>query len=95
MNQNDESAAQQGSNGSDEWSRSQLSQALKDLARGEQTANALENNLSKLESKLDELLASFEDSVEKFATDQDSGAPTKSAGEGHDGNGPSPEEKRN
>ncbi|KAK4464834.1 hypothetical protein QBC42DRAFT_262407 [Cladorrhinum samala] len=36
-----------------------LAQALKDLARGEQTATALETNLSSLESKLDELLASF------------------------------------
>ncbi|KAK0748189.1 hypothetical protein B0T21DRAFT_17898, partial [Apiosordaria backusii] len=36
-----------------------LAQALKDLARGEQTATALENDLTKLESKLDEILASL------------------------------------
>ncbi|KAK4128788.1 hypothetical protein N657DRAFT_676531 [Parathielavia appendiculata] len=36
-----------------------LAQALRDLARGEQTANTLEANLNNLESKLDELLASF------------------------------------
>ncbi|KAK0734163.1 hypothetical protein B0T26DRAFT_57640 [Lasiosphaeria miniovina] len=37
-----------------------LAQTLKDLARGEQTAAALEANLTNLESKLDELLASFD-----------------------------------
>ncbi|ROW01487.1 hypothetical protein VSDG_02262 [Cytospora chrysosperma] len=37
----------------------ELSQAFRDLARGEQTAAALEANLTSLESKLDELLASF------------------------------------
>ncbi|KAK3341650.1 hypothetical protein B0T25DRAFT_348437 [Lasiosphaeria hispida] len=39
---------------------SNLTQALKDLARGEQTAAALEQNLTSLESKLDELLASLD-----------------------------------
>ncbi|OIW35275.1 hypothetical protein CONLIGDRAFT_676199 [Coniochaeta ligniaria NRRL 30616] len=92
MNQNDKSDAQDGV--TDSEARSQLSQALKDLARGEQTANALENNLSKLESKLDELLASFEDSVEEITTEKDAGGPTKSAGEGHDGNAKDLEEKR-
>ncbi|KAK3300384.1 uncharacterized protein B0H64DRAFT_437554 [Chaetomium fimeti] len=36
-----------------------LAQALKDLARGEQTASTLEANLTNLEGKLDEILASF------------------------------------
>ncbi|KAI9797015.1 MAG: hypothetical protein M1833_005848 [Piccolia ochrophora] len=34
-----------------------IAQLLKDLARGEQTATALENNLSSLERKIDDLLA--------------------------------------
>jgi hypothetical protein len=50
--------------------------------RGEQTANALENNLSKLESKLDELLASFGDNVGDVPAEKDAGAPdTKSSGQ--------------
>jgi len=93
MKQNDESEAQQGSAGSEAWSQSQLSQALKDLARGEQTANALENNLSKLESKLDELLAAFEDSADEIATERHSGTETKSAKEGHGGDGKDLEKK--
>ncbi|KAL2138593.1 hypothetical protein VTI28DRAFT_6521 [Corynascus sepedonium] len=36
-----------------------LAQALRDLARGEQTASTLEANLTSLESKLDAILASF------------------------------------
>ncbi|KAH6853771.1 hypothetical protein B0I37DRAFT_400881 [Chaetomium sp. MPI-CAGE-AT-0009] len=36
-----------------------LAQALKDLAKGEQTASTLEANLTNLEGKLDEILASF------------------------------------
>ncbi|PTB65365.1 hypothetical protein BBK36DRAFT_21163 [Trichoderma citrinoviride] len=35
-------------------------QALRDLARGEQAATAMEANLTNLESKLDALLAAFE-----------------------------------
>ncbi|KAL2016415.1 hypothetical protein VTK56DRAFT_3536 [Thermocarpiscus australiensis] len=41
-----------------------LAQALRDLARGEQTATALEANLTSLESKLDEILATFGVSAE-------------------------------
>ncbi|KAJ5748055.1 uncharacterized protein N7511_009751 [Penicillium nucicola] len=37
-----------------------ISQALADLAKGEMTASALENNLSTIEGKVDELLALFE-----------------------------------
>lgn len=37
-----------------------IAQAYKDLTRGEQAATALEANLAKLESRLDELLAGFE-----------------------------------
>ncbi|KAK3335593.1 hypothetical protein B0T19DRAFT_13317 [Cercophora scortea] len=38
-----------------------LTQTLKDLARGETTAAALEANLTSLENKLDEILASLMD----------------------------------
>lgn len=37
-----------------------FAKAFKDLAHGENTALALENHLSKLEQKIDELLASVE-----------------------------------
>ncbi|KAL2180384.1 uncharacterized protein P884DRAFT_289793 [Thermothelomyces heterothallicus CBS 202.75] len=36
-----------------------LAQALRDLARGEQTASTLEANLTSLENKLDEILAAL------------------------------------
>ncbi|KAL2154819.1 hypothetical protein VTH82DRAFT_3495 [Thermothelomyces myriococcoides] len=36
-----------------------LAQALRDLARGEQTASSLEANLTSLENKLDEILAAL------------------------------------
>ncbi|MCJ1399690.1 hypothetical protein MMC11_002892 [Xylographa trunciseda] len=38
-----------------------LAQAFKDLARGEQTASAMENKLSGLEQRIDDLLASMEE----------------------------------
>lgn len=51
-----------------------LAQALKDLARGEQTASALEANLSNLESKLDAILASLGVSAEDLdALDEQQG----------------------
>lgn len=64
------------------------------VGRGEQTANALENNLSKLESKLDELLASFEESLEEVAMTKDSGTPdANNAGQSHDSNAKDSEKK--
>ncbi|WPJ59366.1 hypothetical protein SMAC4_12925 [Sordaria macrospora] len=39
----------------------QFAQALKDLARGEQTATTLEASLTRLEDTLDQLLASMEE----------------------------------
>ncbi|KAB5580524.1 hypothetical protein GE09DRAFT_441029 [Coniochaeta sp. 2T2.1] len=99
MSQSNNSDGQQASSAdSPALTRSQLAQALQDLARGEQTANALENNLSKLESKLDELLASFEDSHNEADGEQDpptkdSAAPPKSAEKDHD-DGQEPLEKK-
>jgi len=52
--------------------------------RGEQTANALEDNLSKLESKLDELLASFEDSAKEAEAEDGADATTNEATESND-----------
>ncbi|CAP60445.1 uncharacterized protein PODANS_1_7400 [Podospora anserina S mat+] len=49
-----------------------LAQALKDLARGEQTATALENDLTKLESKLDEILASLGVNIDDLEEGEDS-----------------------
>ncbi|KAJ5944927.1 hypothetical protein N7516_005095 [Penicillium verrucosum] len=37
-----------------------MAKALADLAKGEMTASALENHLNTIESKVDELLESFE-----------------------------------
>ncbi|VBB72170.1 Putative protein of unknown function [Podospora comata] len=59
-----------------------LAQALKDLARGEQTATALENDLTKLESKLDEILASLGVDIDDLEEGEDStNAHKKSNGE--------------
>ncbi|RKU41631.1 hypothetical protein DL546_000620 [Coniochaeta pulveracea] len=62
--------------------QSELAQALQELAKGEQTATALENNLSSLESKIDALLASFEEQ-ERSQTRHAAGNPPSDA----DGNG--------
>ncbi|KAL7927663.1 hypothetical protein ACQKWADRAFT_277456 [Trichoderma austrokoningii] len=45
-----------------------LAQALRELSRGEQTATAMEANLTTLESKLDALLAAFEQLEEENET---------------------------
>ncbi|KAI1774050.1 hypothetical protein F4818DRAFT_90357 [Hypoxylon cercidicola] len=47
-----------------------LAQAYKDIARGEQHAAALEASLTSLESKLDVLLASIENSAASSAVPQ-------------------------
>ncbi|KUI65791.1 hypothetical protein VM1G_11372 [Cytospora mali] len=62
----------------------ELAQAFRDLARGEQTASALEANLTSLESKLDELLASFTGSA--GAETQATNGAAKSA-DGKEGDG--------
>lgn len=60
-----------------------LAQALRDLARGEQAATAMEANLTTLESKLDALLAAF-DSIEE---DKKTGAKSTSPKTENDGKG--------
>ncbi|MCJ1282061.1 hypothetical protein MMC26_001384 [Xylographa opegraphella] len=47
-----------------------FAQAFKDLTRGEQTASAMENKLSDLEQRIDDLLAS----IDKRSGDSDNGA---------------------
>ncbi|KAI1402329.1 hypothetical protein F4819DRAFT_485638 [Hypoxylon fuscum] len=64
-NQDASTSKTQGSNGEADVSsvvatQTELAQAFKDIARGEQQAAALEANLTSLESKLDALLASIE-----------------------------------
>ncbi|KAH8675752.1 hypothetical protein BX600DRAFT_507962 [Xylariales sp. PMI_506] len=48
-----------------------FAQAFKDLARGEQHAAAMEANLTKLESKLDALLAQFEAAAQASGSDHE------------------------
>lgn len=45
-----------------------ISQAMKELARGEQTASALENHLDSLEKKIEELLAQAEKAEKDMQT---------------------------
>lgn len=76
-----------------------LAQALKDLARGEQTASTLEANLTNLEGKLDEILASFgvsaadldaldEQEAASSSSSSSSQKGQKGAAKGGDGKGP-------
>lgn len=55
-----------------------MAQAFKDLAKGEQTAAAMEGKLTALEQKIDALLASVEDS--------EAGKPEVTLAEGKDSN---------
>ncbi|KAK1768384.1 hypothetical protein QBC33DRAFT_374439 [Phialemonium atrogriseum] len=69
----------------------QFAQALRELSRGEQAAAALEKNLSNLESKLDEILASFEDNMPAADEKEPAQPPTghgkePANGSGNDGN---------
>lgn len=53
------------------------SQAFQELAKGERTASALENNLTALERKIDELLAQADNDERNLRKDR-SGADPKS-----------------
>lgn len=55
--------------------------------RGEQAAAALEKNLSNLESKLDEILASFEDNVPAADEKEPAQSPTGHGKEAVNGSG--------
>ncbi|EKD19172.1 uncharacterized protein L3040_009387 [Drepanopeziza brunnea f. sp. 'multigermtubi'] len=50
-----------------------LAQTLQQIARGEKTAEALESNLTSLEKKIDDLLASFEETERKMLQEQGQG----------------------
>ncbi|EON64909.1 hypothetical protein W97_04143 [Coniosporium apollinis CBS 100218] len=50
-------SGQQDGDKPDKSGEADMAQAFKDLARGEQTASVLENHLTALERKIDELLA--------------------------------------
>ncbi|CEJ95069.1 hypothetical protein VHEMI10572 [[Torrubiella] hemipterigena] len=58
-----------------------LAEAYKVIARGEQTASALEANLTNLESKLDAILAAFESQTEAVskAAESSNGSDNKSS----------------
>ncbi|KAF4123581.1 hypothetical protein GMORB2_6282 [Geosmithia morbida] len=58
-----------------------LAQAYRDLARGEQTAAALESNLSNLENKLDAMLAALESMTNDHSSSSISGAKDKAENE--------------
>ncbi|ORY64374.1 uncharacterized protein BCR38DRAFT_434928 [Pseudomassariella vexata] len=60
--------ASSGSSSAPAPSDADLAQAFKDLTKGEQQAAALERNLTSLESKLDALLAQFEDAAKEAET---------------------------
>ena len=49
-----------------------LPQAFKELARGEQTADALEKNLNSLEQKIEEMLKKAEELEQKLEAKQSS-----------------------
>ncbi|EPE30254.1 hypothetical protein GLAREA_12977 [Glarea lozoyensis ATCC 20868] len=46
-----------------------LAKVWKDLMKGEKTANILESNLTSLEKKIDDLLASFEEQEKNLVTE--------------------------
>ncbi|KAK3953219.1 hypothetical protein QBC32DRAFT_313189 [Pseudoneurospora amorphoporcata] len=58
----------------------QFAQALKDLARGEQTATTLEASLTRLEDTLDQLLTSMEEEVNGQGQDSGKGQQDQSKG---------------
>ncbi|PQE11631.1 exodeoxyribonuclease VII protein [Rutstroemia sp. NJR-2017a WRK4] len=58
-----------------------LAQALKDLQRGEKTAQMLETSLTSLEKKIDDLLASFEgEQSNRIRTDEATTDPKRDNG---------------
>ncbi|KAL8674671.1 MAG: hypothetical protein Q9168_000903 [Polycauliona sp. 1 TL-2023] len=52
-----------------------IAKAFQELARGEQAASAMENQLTALEQKIDALLASAESAGSPDKDDADAGAP--------------------
>ncbi|KAI9053782.1 hypothetical protein LZ554_002731 [Drepanopeziza brunnea f. sp. 'monogermtubi'] len=54
-----------------------LAQTLQQIARGEKTAEALESNLTSLEKKIDDLLASVEETERKMLEEQEQEAKAK------------------
>ncbi|KAI0394056.1 hypothetical protein F5Y17DRAFT_279343 [Xylariaceae sp. FL0594] len=55
--------------------QAEMSQAFKDLARGEQQAAALEANLTRLESRLDAILAALETPSEEEGKEEKAAVP--------------------
>ncbi|KAA6416292.1 MAG: hypothetical protein FRX48_01012 [Lasallia pustulata] len=57
-------------------------QAFKDLAKGEKTASAMETQLTQLEKKIDDLLASVDDAGQQSAGPAAKGVNGDAAGSG-------------
>jgi len=64
----------------------QISEAWAHIAKGEKTAQALESNLTSLEKKIDDLLASFEDSERQMLDEANSKAEASKSRSDGDGN---------
>lgn len=74
-----------------EWYEKKL---IRLFRRGEQTAAALENNLANLESKIDQLLASFEGDLAGEAVPTEKEAAADADGKGETGRSGDVEEKK-
>lgn len=66
------------SHGEDNQDDSNIMQAFNDILKGEKTALALENHLSSLEHKIDELLNGFEGARQPQPTTGKTNCPDKS-----------------
>ncbi|CZR50675.1 uncharacterized protein PAC_00549 [Phialocephala subalpina] len=64
----------------------QISDALVHIAKGEKTAQALESHLTSLEKKIDDLLASFEESERAKVDEANSKASSSKSGSNKGGN---------
>ncbi|KAF8863378.1 hypothetical protein BDZ45DRAFT_670336 [Acephala macrosclerotiorum] len=65
----------------------QISEALAQLTKGEKTAQALESHLTSLEKKIDDLLASFEESERAKVDEVNSKVSGSRFGSGDEGSG--------
>ncbi|KAF1815770.1 hypothetical protein P152DRAFT_455484 [Eremomyces bilateralis CBS 781.70] len=65
-----------------------FAQALKELTRGEQTAAALENHLTSLESKIEELLAQSSEDQATAEKEKESKGPDAGSSSGDKNGGP-------
>ncbi|TVY78195.1 hypothetical protein LSUE1_G004318 [Lachnellula suecica] len=74
------SASGNGSSTDDHADDADLAKVWAELSKGEKTAQALESNLTSLEKKIDDLLASFEESEREKLDQANSKRPSSSTG---------------